>query len=267
MDFERIGKNTVQCHMTVEEMNEYGLRIEDFFTNQEKSRDFLEQLVERAGEEIGYEVESGMVSMQLVRLPDDSLIITFSDRGDESLQNVLNQIQNLAGMIDHGSMDEIMGVLAGAGTDGLEGEDDLHLEEELSAFDESALTDSTEERRNYKEHMEQAERQRRAALKRSEGASRVFCFKSLDHVEGAALSIPSTRSFPSKLYKDTSSGQWYLLIKKGKLKLETYQLICQRLEEFGKLCSKHPYVEQYCKEHYQCIIGKHALQTISEYIS
>ena len=41
MDFERIGKNTVQCHMTVEEMHEYGLRIEDFFTNQEKSRDFL----------------------------------------------------------------------------------------------------------------------------------------------------------------------------------------------------------------------------------
>ena len=266
MDFERIGKNTVQCHMTVEEMNEYGLRIEDFFTNQEKSRDFLEQLVERAGEEIGYEVESGMVSMQLVRLPDDSLIITFSDRGDESLQNVLNQIQNLAGMIDHSTVDEIMSMLAGA-EDSMDEDDDMHLEEELSAFDESALTDSTEERRDYREHMEQVDKQRKAAIKRSESASRVFCFKTLDLVEGAAQSIYFTRSFPSRLYKDTASGNWYLLIKKGKLKLEAYQLICQRLEEFGKLCSKHPFVEQYCKEHYQCIIGKHALQTIKEYIS
>lgn len=265
MDFERIGKNTVQCHMTVEEMHEYGLRIEDFFTNQEKSRDFLEHLVERAGEEIGYEVESGMVSMQLVRLPDDSLIITFSDRGDESLQNVLSQIQNLAGMIDHSTVDEIMSVLAGEDDD--MDEDGIHLEEELSAFDESALTDSAEEQKDYREQMEQAERRRKAAIKRNEGASRVFCFQGLEQVEGAAQTVHFTKSFPSKLYKDTSSGKWYLLIKKGKLKLEAYQLICQRLEEFGKLCSKHPFVEQYCKEHYQCIIGKHALQTIREYIS
>lgn len=264
MDFERIGRNTVQCHMTVEEMHEYGLGIEDFFTNQEKSRDFLEQLVERAGEEIGYEVESGMVSMQLVRLPDDSLIITFSDRGDESLQNVLNQIQNLAGMIDHSTAEEIMSALA---READEADDDMHLEEELSAFDESALTDNAQEQQSYREHMEQVEKQRKAAIKKSESASRVFRFKSLEEVEGAAQTIHFTKSFPSRLYKDTSSGQWYLLVKRGKLKLEAYQLICQWLEEFGTLCSRQPFAEQYCKEHYQCIIGKHALQTIREYIS
>ena len=64
MEFQRIGKNTVQCHMSVEEMQEYGFAIEDFFTDQEKSREFLEQLVERAEEEVGYEVESGMVSYE-----------------------------------------------------------------------------------------------------------------------------------------------------------------------------------------------------------
>ena len=53
MEFQRIGKNTVQCHMSVEEMQEYGFAIEDFFTDQEKSREFLEQLVERAEEEVG----------------------------------------------------------------------------------------------------------------------------------------------------------------------------------------------------------------------
>ena len=52
MDFQRIDKNTVQCRMTEEEMNEYGFEIEDFFTNQEKSRAFLEQIVERAEEEV-----------------------------------------------------------------------------------------------------------------------------------------------------------------------------------------------------------------------
>lgn len=40
-------------------MNSYGFAIEDFFTNQERSREFLESIVEKAEEEIGYEIESG----------------------------------------------------------------------------------------------------------------------------------------------------------------------------------------------------------------
>lgn len=48
MNFRRIDKNTVQCRMSEEEMEEYGFKIEDFFTDQDKAREFLEQLVERA---------------------------------------------------------------------------------------------------------------------------------------------------------------------------------------------------------------------------
>ena len=99
MEFQRIGKNTVQCHMSVEEMQEYGYAIEDYFTDQEKSREFLEQLVERAEEEVGYEVESGMVSMQLMKMPDESLVITFSDRSEEGIQGMMEQLHNLTEMI------------------------------------------------------------------------------------------------------------------------------------------------------------------------
>ena len=108
MDFQRIDKNTVQCRMTEEEMNSYGFAIEDFFTNQERSREFLESIVEKAEEEIGYEIESGMVSMQLMRMPDNSLTITFTDRGEDAIHNMLNQIQNLAGMLDESNMPGII---------------------------------------------------------------------------------------------------------------------------------------------------------------
>ena len=47
MNFRRIDKNTVQCRMSEEEMEEYGFKIEDFFTDQDTAREFLEQLVER----------------------------------------------------------------------------------------------------------------------------------------------------------------------------------------------------------------------------
>lgn len=262
MEFERIGKNTVKCHMTVEEMNEYGLRIEDFFTNQEKSRDFLEQLVERAEEEIGYEVESGMISMQLMRMPDDSLVITFSDRGEEGLQNMLNQIQNLAGMIDEETAESLMEAMARE--TGATSEDELHQEENMLDFEENPGRKS---KGSYRQHQKEAEKRRQEKLRKIQSASRVYRFGSITPLEDFAENLEMQKMFPSKLYKDRRAGEWYLLIKKGKLKLEEYQAVCSRLMEYGELEASQPFMEQYCKEHFDCIIAKRAVQTIQEYVS
>ena len=126
MDFRRIDKNTVQCILSEEEMNAYGFRIEDFFSNQEKAREFLEHLVERAEEEIGYEAHSGMVSMQIMKMPDNGIVITLSERDNsaDGFQNMLQHIhQQLASLIDpeaEGSPaeaeDEAVPVTAPAGT-------------------------------------------------------------------------------------------------------------------------------------------------------
>ncbi|MCD7825433.1 MAG: adaptor protein MecA [Clostridiaceae bacterium] len=260
MEFERIGENTIQCHMTVEEMDEYGLEIEDFFTNQEKSRNFLEQLVERAEQEIGYQVQSGMISMQLMRMPDDSLVITFSDRGEDGLHSMLSQIQDLAGMIDHDTVEQI----ADSISEEIGTSQEIHQQEDMKEFDGNSkkIDDAA-----LREHMKHVEKKRQEKIKQAKCASRVFRFTSLDLIEDFANSLPIEKTFPSKLYFDRENRNWYLLIKKGKLKLEEYQILCQCLEEYGELCSQQPYVEQYCKEHYQCVIAKRALHLIQDYIS
>lgn len=254
MEFERIGKNTVQCHMTVEEMNDYGLRIEDFFTNQEKSRNFLEQLVERAEEEIGYEVETGMISMQLMRLPDDSLVITFSDRGEDGLHNMLNQLQNLAGMLDESTAESIVDAMSREL--GASSEEEVYSEEELQEVDDTERT--YPKRRNEK----QQEKRRKSTV-----SSKVYRFEGLSVLENFACALHMEKNISSRLYKNAAGGEWYLLVKKGKLKLEEFQTICQQLSEYGSLCTKQPFMEQYCKEHYDCVIGKQALRVIKEYAS
>lgn len=261
MEFERIGENTVQCRMTVEEMNDYGLGIEDFFTNQEKSREFLEQLVERAEEEIGYEVESGMISMQLMRMPDDSLVITFSDKGEEGLNSMLSQIQNMAGMLEKDFKKDRMLEEIGASC-----EEDIHHEENMEEFENSSGNSATTAE-EFLEHMKEVEKKNKERQRQKQSASRVFRFESLTMVERFVDSLQIEKNIPSKLYKDQESGKWYLLIKKGKLKLEEYMELCQLLQEYAVLCSHQPFVEQYCKEHYTSVIAKQALKTIKNYIS
>ena len=168
MDFQRIDKNTVQCRMTEEEMNSYGFAIEDFFTNQERSREFLESIVEKAEEEIGYEIESGMVSMQLMRMPDNSLTITFTDRGEDAIHNMLNQIQSLAGMIDESNVPGIIanGMAQDKGEDKIEDLSEAATDETKSVSMDEFQNDNSiateKQKKAYKEHIKELEKKKKA---------------------------------------------------------------------------------------------------------
>lgn len=258
MDFRKIDDNTVQCRMTEEEMNEYGLQIEDFFTDQQKSRDFLEQIVEMAEEEVGYEVESGMVSMQLMRMPDNSLTITFTDRGEDGLQGMLHQIQQLAGMIDDVVSDD-SGELQDIGIDLRKKEREIHNTGHAdTGFDKK-------KQKEYQKHMREIEKLQREKEKRKMNAAKVFAFYKFTDLEQFAADYQSPKNISSKVYRDKAVGKYYLLVKKGKLKMDEYQDLCRRLSDYGSLCSEQPFVEQYCKEHYECLISKHALKIMREY--
>lgn len=267
MDFQRINKNTVQCRMTEEEMNEYGFQIEDFFSpNQEKSRAFLERIVERAEEEIGYEVEGGMVSMQLMRMPDNSISITFTDRGEDGLQNMLHHLQNLASMIDENTTDEIIKSLG-------YNEDSQNTSEEASTSETSQKTEALQKQNNvnkeqkeaYKQHLKEIERKKRDKAKKEAASNKIYRFTSLHNIEKFAATITLKKAIPSKLYKDNATGLFYLLVKKGKLKFNEYQELCAHMSEYADLCLNQPHAEQYCKEHFDCIIAKQALKILKEY--
>lgn len=255
MDFRKIDDNTVQCRMTEEEMNEYGLQIEDFFTDQEKSRDFLEQIVEMAEEEVGYEVESGMVSMQLMRMPDNSLTITFTDRGEDGLQSMLHQIQQLAGMIDE---------VVNEDNDESQDLNEVSGKKEKEVHSVSAELDKKKQK-EYQKHMREIEKLQREKEKRKLNAAKVYEFRSFTDLEQFATDYQTSKNISSKVYRDKQAGKYYLLVKKGKLKMEEYQNLCNRLSDYGSLCSEQPFVEQYCKEHFECLIAKHAMKIMREY--
>lgn len=246
MDFRRIDQNTVQCILTEEEMNAYGFQVEDFFSNQEKSRDFLEHIVERAEEEVGYQAKGGMVSMQIMKMPNNDLCITFSEHDkEESVMNMLQHIQQLAGM--------------------LEGNRSLHseaMQQDISDASETKTQPEMDE--EYKKHMEQVLKRKQEKEKQDIIATRVYRFETLRSLEQFAASVELEKPITSTVYKDDIENVYYLLVKKGRLKLEEYKLLCERIAEFGVLSSKQTYVEQYCKEHFSVLIPKQAIRILKQ---
>ena len=97
MKFRRIDEDTVRCIVSKEDMQEYGIALEDFFKNKGKVHEFLHEIVERAEQEVGYEPKEGMLSMQIMPISQNTISITFSDHGPEDYEDMMSNFKDSIG--------------------------------------------------------------------------------------------------------------------------------------------------------------------------
>ena len=97
MKFKRINMDTVRCIVSETELNENGLQMDDFLQNDGKTEEFLRKIVSMAEEEVGFKVQGGPLSVQVAVLPEHSLALTFSEKSDNNIMNIL---QNLKSAVD-----------------------------------------------------------------------------------------------------------------------------------------------------------------------
>ena len=89
--------DTVRCIVSETELNENGLQMDDFLQNDGKTEEFLRKIVSMAEDEVGFKVQGGPLSVQVAVLPEHLLALTFSERPDS---NILNILQNLKSAVD-----------------------------------------------------------------------------------------------------------------------------------------------------------------------
>lgn len=113
MKYKKINEATVQCIISEEDMEEYGLTLADIFERNEKGEGFLRDVVERAHDEVGYRLNGDNIAMQITPIRDEGLVITFSDEGIAGFQNMLEHIKEVLSGLDPESMREAANAIAG----------------------------------------------------------------------------------------------------------------------------------------------------------
>ena len=107
MKFRRIDEDTVRCIVSKEDMQEFGIVLEDFFKNKSKIHDFLHEVVERAEQEVGYEPKEGLLSMQIMPISQNSIAITFTEKEDGGYDDMINNIkETVADIISENEADD-----------------------------------------------------------------------------------------------------------------------------------------------------------------
>lgn len=226
MKFRKLDDKTVCCMLSNSDLTDNNISIEDFIHNRDKVQNFLEEIIETAREEVGFEANGPMLSIQIMAAQPDGVMITFS----EDPQDMANVIK--AGLA------QIRG----------EFDDDNWIEADTPMLDdgirEAAVPDT--------DMIEDV----------SGTLMTIFSFDSINEVLTFAKHAPVRSGLGSSLYKDEKNGKYYLSLAKVRMSEERYRAVISTAMEFGVFAGMTEMQKARIGEHYKCVIADKAVNAL-----
>lgn len=240
MKFRRIDEDTVRCIVSKEDMQEYGIVLEDFFKNKGKIHDFLHDIVERAEQEIGYEPKEGLLSMQIIPISQNTISITFSEQGNDDYEDIMNAFKNSVGDL----LDE-----SGNFAQVLDEDSEEYVEE----------TDSEEE-------IDFGESVGSQIIGMDNSVTIMIAMSSLDKMAEFCRVLNIERTVKSELYRLNNKGMYCLIIDKDKVSVEVMKHILLLAIEYTSNITDETKIISYVRDHGEPIIEKGAYRILKKYV-
>lgn len=233
MRIERVDDKTVKCFLSNEELEEYEIDYKDFILRSDKARQIVQEIIEQAEEEVGYQPPKFAFDLQIMLLPDQGLILTFSDRDAEVRESdqFIECLKEMKRILQR-TREKIGG--------------------NNTAFGENQPSvGGGAEQENGKAAQEQ---------QISRPSFAVFVFPGIGSVMEFAAMLPSNLMVESSLYE--MEGLYYLYLLKGRASYERYSRACVQAMEFGSLYAADESQVLRLKEHGECLIAEKAIKKL-----
>lgn len=223
MKIERVDDKTVRCFLSNEELEEYEIDYKDFVTRSEKAKEIVQEIIVQAEEEVGYKPPKYAFDLQIMMVPDQGLLLTFSDKDPDlkegsQIMECLKEMKRI--------LQQTKEQVERSGGGASEGN-----AKKIAAVDAAGRPDYA-----------------------------VFVFGCLRDIMNYAEGLPGNLRVESQLYGQ--DGQYYLYIKKGHASYERFSRACIQALEFSSLYTADENRLLLLKEHATCLIAERALKKI-----
>lgn len=229
MRIERVDDKTVKCFLSNEELDEYDIDYKDFVLRSEKAKEIVQEIIIQAEEAVGYKPPRYSFDLQIMMLPDQGLVLTFSEREPEGeplieclkeMKRVLQKARERVGMVDAQPGKEQSGSAP------------------APAEAQAAQTPTPPPKPDFA----------------------IFAFTSLRDIMNFAEVLPANLRVDSALYE--MEDTYYLCLGKGHASYERYSRACVQAMEFGSLHSAEESFLLRLEEHGQCLIQARAIKKL-----
>ena len=232
MRIERVDDKTVKCFLSNQELEDYDIDYKDFILRSDKAREIVQEIIEQAREEVGYQPPKFAFDLQIMMVPDQGLVLTFSDRDPEVKES-----------------DQFIECLR-------------EMKRILQRTRDRMEKGAAEQNEENGEQQEAGGESGKSAGKRRKDRPgfAVFVFSGIQRIMDYAAVLPANLMAESSLYE--MDGLYYLYLLKGRASYERYSRACVQAMEFGSLFAADESQTVQLKEHGQCLIAEKALRKL-----
>lgn len=237
MRIERIDDKTVKCFLSNEELEEYDIDYKDFVMRSDKAKEIVQEIMVHAEEEVGYKPPKFAFDLQIMMLPDQGLVLTFSEKDTEIREGdqLIEFLKEMRRLLQR-TREKVNMIGAAEG------------EAKLDALG-SGTAKAGESDPGKKEQQE------------NRPGVAVFAFSSIGKAMEYAAALPSNLRVDSVFYQ--LDDLYYLYLGKGHAAYDRYSRACIQALEFGGLYTADERQILWLQEHAQCLIAEKALKKLS----
>jgi adapter protein MecA 1/2 len=280
MKFTRVNKDTVNCIITEDDMDEQGLKLEDLFDKSKEAMDFLHDVMERAAQEVDYKPTGAFTPMQITVLPDHSISLTLSENAEEAFADMLRNLTEKAGLKLPKNFLEELGDVSEEERIPKLSEYLQNLKEFTSSVRDMAkkVGDAVEDKNNGELPFIAADDTRKSSIKKDKKSKKkkkssdvfdklnftsfVFEYDSLRTVIKLTEQIPKKYTLGSSLYKNSSNGKYYMLCDRGSEKARNFASVFSICYEFGRFVTTKDIAIYHMDENFDTIISENAIERL-----
>ena len=228
MRIERVDDKTVKCFLSNEELDEYNIDYKDFVLRSEKAKEVVQEIIVQAEETVGYKPPRYSFDLQIMMLPDQGLVLTFSEREPES-EPLIECLKEMKRVLQ-------------------------------KARERVGMADSQPGKEQSEPAPVPAETQAAQPTPPPKPDFAIFAFTSLRDVMNFAEVLPTNLRVDSALYE--MEDVYYLCLGKGNASYERYSRACVQAMEFGSLHSAEESFLLRLEEHGKCLIQAKAIKKL-----
>lgn len=227
MEYKRIDENTIRCIVTEEDMESFGLNLDEFLSHSGRSDEFLQYIVSEARDELGYQNDKGIVSMRLEVLNDRRISITFGSGDERQIrEQVLKYLKELAESRILQEVGRIFG------------------EKQKGALP-------------AQENQSPAENAQKEPEELKEEPYRLYGFTSLRDVMSYCRAIGLKQPIKSHLYKEKEN--YYLVVERYRISDYHFNLLTAVAFDYGKVFAETEHLYDRLREHGELLIDGRAI--------
>ena len=263
MEFFRVNDHMVKCVISEEDMDEYDVSIEDFFTRSEHAMEFLHEVVQLASEEVGYRPQGPLTSLQIAPVKEHGLAIFLTEKPQFDLQSMIDALKTDAGIeITGDTVDQVINATEEEKAALLKKFiDNIHKEMEKSyagaGIGTADNTGLANEIAAQKTRLTADGTRRIVSLDR-----KIFAFERPGDLLSYAKVVELPAAVGSSLYKDPDKGTYYLLIDRNEAEAETLAGVYLTAYEYGQFVSEKEEFALHLREHCECVISENAIEKL-----